>query len=195
MRRAINSTLRAFAPVSTRQKIMLLPELTEAARTFRASGSTPPLRREFGDRVDRDAVPKQWNRLDPSSQFAYGLGEIEARATAAREWLMELALAAGEGSHVVDDSRAHRSLHHGRLPGRQAAQLHVRLARQLGIPFVPLRLRLQGDGRDARKPDEKGDAAGLHPGRGSEERDQGGLRRRILERTPEVLELYEDYKL
>ncbi|RYP70354.1 hypothetical protein DL769_004980 [Monosporascus sp. CRB-8-3] len=197
MRRAINSTILAFAPVSTRQKIMLLPELTEAGSRVSSFGSDPSeLLREFGDKIDLDAVPKQWNRLDASSQFAYSLEKIEARTAAAREWLMELALAAGEDSHIV--VMTHGQTAHfvtddfeGVRPPKYTCDWRGNLEyRSYRFDFASGKMVETPESRTRR---------GMPPAYTLDEATKKEIKdvlwRRILERTPEVHELYEAYKL
>ncbi|KAI1097330.1 hypothetical protein F4804DRAFT_351780 [Jackrogersella minutella] len=56
---------------------------------------------EFTSQIDLNRVSGGWEVLDTNGAFAYDLEKIKARTTAAREWLADLALTAGEGAHIV----------------------------------------------------------------------------------------------
>ncbi|KAI0007563.1 phosphoglycerate mutase-like protein [Xylariaceae sp. FL0662B] len=108
MRRAINSCLLAFPTVVSKQKITLLPELTEEGSQMSDFGSDiSVLLKDFGEGVDANGVPGHWNKLTPTSRSAYNLEKIEGRTTAGREWLADLAFFSPQGSHIVVMTHGH----------------------------------------------------------------------------------------
>ncbi|RYP21244.1 hypothetical protein DL765_002383 [Monosporascus sp. GIB2] len=130
--------------------------------------------------------------LDPSSQFAYGLEEIEARATVVREWLMELVLATGERSHVVI-TRGHtvhfiRDDFQGARPPKDTCDWRGNLEyRSYQFDFASRRTVETHESRTRR---------GMPPAytldEAAKKKAKDVLRRRAPERTPEDHELYED---
>ncbi|KAL7623789.1 hypothetical protein AAE478_005342 [Parahypoxylon ruwenzoriense] len=102
MRRAINSCLLAFSPVVLKEPVVLVPQLTEAGSQVSSFGSSPSeLHEEFGKKISLGLVPENWNAVSPDSPSAYDLEKIEDRTTRARLLLISAAREAGDGSHIV----------------------------------------------------------------------------------------------
>ncbi|KAI1504039.1 histidine phosphatase superfamily [Biscogniauxia marginata] len=101
LRRAIQTTLLCFGPVSA--KIVLLPELQET--TARPSDTGSPrqrLQEEFGNRIDTSCLlTDDWYLKDASTIFASDPKKVKESARLARVWLREIVRKAGPDDHIV----------------------------------------------------------------------------------------------
>lgn len=102
LKRAIQSSLLAFAPALRNKQVIVLPEITEVGSHPSGFGSSPEeLVSQFGNRINVDNVPHDFADLHPESPWAYEMEKIIHRMGLARDSLKDLAIKAGDGAHIV----------------------------------------------------------------------------------------------